>query len=226
MYVAAVLAKQGSLWKLAAPAAHFRNGVSERMIQMARHSLSHLLETTDPMDYHHFSTLLTTISATLNSRPLGLSRALAGELTPITPGDLLTGKTGHSHSQVEAGVNILNDDETVEFVEKMMRGKMAIFQAWKESWAAKIFPTLVARAKWKNLHPNVKTDTVGLLQYQTKFGPDTWKLARAVSLFPDPSGAVRTIEVQLGVKKGQHGGVDHRLVVPVQRFCPLFHPDD
>ena len=121
---------------------------------------------------------------------------------------------------------MLNMDNTARYVENMRKGKLAIFQAWRLEWVGKVFPTLIARAKWQKIHPNVKPDTVGLVQYESKFSDDTWKLARVVNTFPDRSGQVRTIEVQLGVKPGQLGGPAHLLTIPVQRFCPMFTPEE
>ena len=224
--VASALARQGTVWQFAPAAGHFRNGASKRMIQMARHSLGHLLASTDPLDIHQFSTVLSTVSATINARPVGISQSQAGDLAPLTPGDLLTGRQGASHSNLLDSLKVLTEEDTEKYVSDMMRGKMAIFQAWRAEWTVKVFPTLLARAKWKKPLANVRLDTIGLLQYESKFGADTWKLARVVSVFPDDSGAVRTVEVQLGLKAGQQGGILHKLMCPIQRFCPLFHPDD
>ena len=119
-------------------------------------------------------------------------------------------------------MRVLNEEETAAYVADMMRGSHAIFQAWKTEWVAKVFPTLLARSKWNKKHSNIKIDTVGLLQYEAKYAADTWKLARVVSTYPDEQGLVRTLEVQLGIAAGQHGGPEHQLQIPVQRFCPQF----
>ena len=127
---------------------------------------------------------------------------------------------------MEDGVRIMNENDTRDYVAAMRKGKQAIFHAWKAEWLAKVFPTLLARAKWGKTQPNVRTQTIGLLQYEAKFGADTWKLAKVVSVYPDSGGKVRTIQVQLGIRQGQQGGPSHLMEVAVQRFCPLFHPDD
>ena len=91
---------------------------------MAKHSLSHLMDTTDPMDLHQLGTFLSTVAATVNSRPLGLSRSQEGDLTPLTPGDLLVGKLGHTHQEVQASIDMLDEEDTNRYVREMMTGKM------------------------------------------------------------------------------------------------------
>jgi hypothetical protein len=173
------------------------------------------------MDIHHLTAVLGSVTSTLNSRPLGLDTSQEDDTIPITPGDLLTGRPGHSFSQVDSQSPILSDEETLAYVNQMKLSKVAIFDSWRAEWLKKVFPTLLTRNKWQLTSPNLAIGDLGMLQYEAKFGADTWKLAKITAVFPDQNQVVRTVEVQLGLKKGQHGGSAHRLVVPVQRFSPL-----
>ena len=60
---------------------------------------------------------------------------------------------------------------------------------------------------------------MGLVNYKSKFGSDSWNLARVVTVLPDIQNLVRTIEVRFGLSAVK--GKQDKIVIPVQRFSPL-----
>ena len=103
----------------------------------------------------------------------------------------------------------------------MKNDKLTIFGAWKAKWLASVFPSLVERAKWKSPSRNLTPGQVGMLKYDTKYGADSFKLARVTQVFPEEGDLVRTVEVEIGITQGLHTRPKHRLIIPTNRFCPL-----
>ena len=70
---------QGMDWRLTAKGCLWRNGLAERVIRSARHTLAHKLTLGETLDFHQFSAVLAVVAAVLNSRPLSLKVTPEGE---------------------------------------------------------------------------------------------------------------------------------------------------
>ena len=70
--IAAAIGNTGTEWRLTAKGCSWRNGLAERLIRSARHTLSHELERGATLDFHQFSATLSLVSSILNSRPLSV----------------------------------------------------------------------------------------------------------------------------------------------------------
>ena len=173
------------------------------------------------MDIQNISANLSSVAKIINSRPLGLSSQQKDVFRPITPGDLLTSRSAKSHSELETNMELLDETQEATYLEAMKSEKLAIFGAWKAKWLASVFPTLVQRAKWKLPSSNLAPGQVGMLKYQSKYGADSFKLARVTQVFPEEGDLVRTVEVEIGVTQGSVSRPKHRLIIPTNRFCPL-----
>ena len=73
--------EQGTEWRLMAKGCSWRNGLAERVIRAARHSLGHELRLGELLDFHQFGSVLAVVSAILNARPLFLSESPRMEST-------------------------------------------------------------------------------------------------------------------------------------------------
>ena len=60
-----------------------------------------------------------------------------------------------------------------------------------------------------------------MLKYNTKYGADSFKLARVSQVFQDDNRVVRNVEVEVGLSKGHITATKHRLNIPSNRFCPM-----
>ena len=70
--------QQGTEWRLTAKGCSWRNGLAERVVRSARHTLAHELEVGETLDFHQFGAVLAVVAAILNSRPLSPSRLPRG----------------------------------------------------------------------------------------------------------------------------------------------------
>ena len=87
--IAEEVGSQGTEWKLMAKGCSWRNGLAERVIRSARHTLAHELRKGVLMDFHQFGALLRVVSAIINSQPLSVRRSQEGEFHVIAPRDVL-----------------------------------------------------------------------------------------------------------------------------------------
>ena len=76
---------QGTEWRLTAKGCSWRNGLAERVIRAARHSLAQELELGETLDFHQFGAILAVVTAILNSRPLSLRVSPEGEFHSLAP---------------------------------------------------------------------------------------------------------------------------------------------
>ena len=108
--IAAVIGETGTEWRLTAKGCSWRNGLTERLIRAARHTLSHELERGALLDFHQFSATLSLVSSILNSRPLSVRTTPDGDFIAISPKDVLLGRAGRSQQRLEKG---LEDSEVL-----------------------------------------------------------------------------------------------------------------
>merc|ERR1711867_183806 len=52
--------------------------------------------------------------------------------------------------------------------------------AWWNRFSQDIFPLLVPRSTWKQVHPELLPGAIVLVRYEVKFGKDRYRLARVV----------------------------------------------
>ena len=176
---------------------------------------------TEPQNIHQIRATLSSVARVMNSRPLGLSSQQEGEFRPITPGDLLVNRIARSSTEVDNRLEIYNEQQEAEYINEVSKAKMAVFAAWKNKWLAAVFPLLVVRSKWKKKTENLAVGQIGMLKYKTKYGADSFKLARVSQVFQDDNKVVRTVEVEVGLYKGHITETKHRLNIPSNSFCPM-----
>ena len=87
----------------------------------------------------------------------------------------------------------LEDDENLDKVEDK---QARIVSEWRKKWIVQVFPDLVPRSKWKQEVRNLQVGDIGLLKYEQKLGPDSWRLARISRADSDDDGRVRTVRVE------------------------------
>ena len=79
----------GSKWLLTEPGCAWRNGQSERMVGLAKTTLSHHLKGDLSLDWSEFDSLLCEVANVINNRPLGVRSWSDDNIHAITPNDLL-----------------------------------------------------------------------------------------------------------------------------------------
>ena len=193
--IAAAIGDLGTVWKLTAKGCSWRNGMAERLIHSARHTLAHELRQGIVLDFHQFSSTLSIVASILNSRPLSVRTTPDGDFMAIAPRDVLLGRAGKSQRRLDLEMKQLNCFEDDQRLDRVDTDQSRIVARWREKWISQVFPDLVPRQKWKQPHYNLQVGDIGLLKYEKKLGPDAWRLARITHAQPGSDGKVRTIRV-------------------------------
>ena len=90
--IATMVGGLGTEWRLTAKGCSWRNGLAERVIRSARHTLGHELTLGQTLDFHQFGAVLAVVSAIINARPLSLRVSVEGEYHALAPRDILFGR--------------------------------------------------------------------------------------------------------------------------------------
>ena len=85
---------QGTEWRLTAKGCSWRNGLAERVIRSARHTLHQELIKGETLDFHQFGAVLAVVASVLNARPLSVRISPEGEYHSLSPRDVLFGRAG------------------------------------------------------------------------------------------------------------------------------------
>ena len=223
---------QGTEWRLTAKGCSWRNGLAERVIRAARHTLAHELKLGETLDYHQFSAVLAVVAAVLNSRPLSLQVTPEGEYHALSPRDILFGRAGRALDAVSRDLEFTMDLDQDVALRAMCEAQAKIVRAWKQRWKEAVFPEMVARPKWKVQYRNVQPGDIGHVRYPRKVGDHEWRLAMVEVAAPDEDGVVRTITVAFRPRHKADNGKPYatknatRMTIGVQRFAVLMTLDE
>ena len=223
---------QGTDWRLTAKGCLWRNGLAERVIRSARHTLAHELTLGETLDFHQFSAVLAVIAAVLNSRPLSLKVTPEGEYHALAPRDILFGRAGRAMDSVARDLDFTLDLDQDVALRNMCESQARIVRAWKKKWKEAVFPDMVARPKWQVKYRNVATGDIGHVRYAKKVGEHEWRLAVVEAAEPDEDDVVRTITVAFRPRHKADTGKPFapktatRMTIGVQRFAVLMTVDE
>ncbi|XP_014215168.1 uncharacterized protein LOC106644257 [Copidosoma floridanum] len=187
--VAGSLAEQGVTWHFIPPRAPHFGGLWEAGVKVMKHHLCRALGPHN-LTYEEFSTVLASIEAVLNSRPLTPFTGGLDDQKILTPGHFLVG--GPSNSVLEASTPPEKLDRLSNW--KLVRGIRDQF--WSR-WSREYLNTLQQRPKWKVPHRNFQVDDVVAVVDATLLqSSGTWPLGRIISVHPGPDGLVRAATIQ------------------------------
>ena len=138
-------ASAGTCWKFTPPGSPWRNGNSERAIQMAKKTLSNLLSNDASLNFAELETLFIRVAHVLNTRPLSGRITADNYWLPISPNDLLHGRasgleerlTFHFEKELEAPL-----------INKRLEQIRKLEEAWWSRWSEDGFQLLCPRKKW------------------------------------------------------------------------------
>ena len=115
--IMAAMGDLGTRWRITAKGCSWCNGLAERVIRVARHTLAHKLCRGAVLDFHKFSLTLSIVASILNSRPLSVRATVEADFVAISPCDVLLGRAGKSERRFEQEMEQLScfeDDESPE----------------------------------------------------------------------------------------------------------------
>ena len=230
--ISAQVGAQGTDWRLTAKGCSWHNGLAERVIRAARHTLSHELRLGETLDFHQFGSVLAVVAAILNSRPLSVKVSTEGDYHAIAPRDVLFGRASRSMDAVSRDVDFTLDLDQDAAIRSMCESQAKIVRAWREKWVEAVFPDMVARTKWRSKSRNLRVGDIGHVKYTRKVGEHEWRLAMIDVANPDEDGVVRTITMAFRPRHKSETGKPYvsktakRMTIGVQRFATLLTLDE
>ena len=157
----------GTDWRLTAKGCSWWNGLVERVIRSARHTLGHELLLGETLDFHQFGAVLAVVAAVLNARPLSLRISPEGDFHAFALRDVLFGKASRSLDRTASDLDFTLDlNQDVAISDKQAK----IVQAWKAKWMTSVFHDMVARLKWCTTVRNLQPGDVGHVKYAQTVG--------------------------------------------------------
>ena len=115
--IATAVGKLGTEWRLTAKGCSWRNGLAERLIRSARHTLGHKLQRGTMLDFHQFGSMLSIVASIINARPMSVRTTPDGDFMVIAPRDVLLGRAGKSQRRLEGELQQLacfEDDQNLD----------------------------------------------------------------------------------------------------------------
>ncbi|XP_036143398.1 uncharacterized protein LOC118645796 [Monomorium pharaonis] len=174
-------------WLFIPPSAPHFGGMWEAGVRSVKHHLRRVIDK-HTLSFEEFSTLLCTIEACLNSRPIAPLSEAFDDYDCLTPGHFLIG----SALTVAPEPSILHLNENRLSRWQIVRHMAEQF--WK-MWAHDYVNTLQQRGKWRRPRPSLKIGQLVLLR-DTLLPPCKWHLGRITRLHPGSDGLTRVVTVK------------------------------
>ena len=190
--VANTVGGQGSTWQVTPKGSPWRNGQAERMVGLAKTSLSKILGGQNfKGDFHAFESLFTRISWLLNSQPIAVQNLSETDIHLISPNDILLGRAARHRGEIPSQEELEETDAAIRSLSYMEK----VAREWHKSFMKQVWPLLVPHRRWRDERDNVAIGDIGFLLYTSKFDKPTWRPCRVEDLHPDQHGVVRTVTV-------------------------------
>ena len=126
------LSSSGTEWRLTAKGCSWRNGLVERVIRSAHHTLAGELQKGCLLDFHQFGSVLVTAAAILNSQPLSLRHSPEGDFLSIAPRDVLLGRANRSRKGLETELGTAMELEDDLRLDQLEEAQSRIISKWRE----------------------------------------------------------------------------------------------
>lgn len=182
------LAIKGINWHfIPANSPHF-GGLWEAAVKSFKHHFKRIVDHT-VLTYEEFSTLLTEIEASLNSRPLCQLSSDPGDYNALTPGHFLTG--GPINAIPEPSLLTINENRLTrwQFLVKLQQ------DFWR-SWSSDYLNELQQRPKnWTTRRENLQEGDIVIVK-DNNLPPSNWLLARVSRTHPGDDGVVRVVTLK------------------------------
>ena len=224
-------APRGTAWKFVPPGTPWRNGLSERMVQMVKRSLLRELSGGRLLDTLQAQSLLHRIAEIINSRPLTARSFAVDDFAAICPRDLLLGSSPADRLSHRAVGGVLEGD--LEDLPQRVREVEMRVDAWWKRFSQDVFPLLVPRSTWRQEQPELLPGSLVLVRYEAKFGKDRFRMGRVVDTRRDADGLVRTAWVGMrALRRAVREPADvcraglQMVELPVQRLILILPPDE
>lgn len=195
-------------WKFIPPAAPHHRGIWEAAVKSTK---GHLKRMTGVrmFRFEELATLLTKISACLNSRPITPMSSDPTDLTVLTPGHFVTGQpilAPYSEPMHHQAIGPLTSWRLIKKLE----------QEYWDRWTQEYIPLQQRRNKHAEYRDNLLVGDCVLIKNELT-PPCQWLLGRIIQTYPGTDGLVRSCRVQTA-----YGEMDRSIV----KLCLLpFHEE-
>lgn len=197
------LAAKGTRWIFMTPGAP-QGGIYEAAVKSMKFHLKRIVGPRT-MEFYQLTTLLTSIEAVLNSRPLTQLTDDPSDLQALTPGHFLINRAFRAPPPFRY-VNESNVEG-----KRLWNERQRMLQHFWERWSNEYLTSLQERKKWRRDRENVKIGQLVLMRDEN-LPPTQWKLGRIFEVSPSKDGLVRNVLV-----KTENGAFKR----PIQKICIL-----
>lgn len=201
------LAEEGIRFKFSPAYSPNFGGLHEAAVKSAKYHLKRALGDFH-FDFEELTTLLAQIEAILNSRPLSPLSSISHDLSPLTPGHFLIGR---SMTSLPAPNLMETKSSSLHRYARIEQARQHFWRRWSREYVCE----LQQRTKWQQRHPNLSPGQLVLIKQETT-PPLNWPLGRIAAIFPGSDGACRVADIQTAK------GIMRRAV---NRICPLPQDD-
>lgn len=175
-------------WSFIPPVAPHHGGLWEAAVKSAKNHLKRVVGD-QWLTFEELATVLASVEACLNSRPIGRSSDDCADNLALTPGDLLG---------IGSPVTPLSRDHSTTPKSLLKRWKLLerMKQDFWHRWQHEYLDQMLARSKWKVDQRNAAVDDIVLVRADN-VPPTQWPLGRIVETYPGPDGLVRSVDVNV-----------------------------
>lgn len=194
-------------WNFIAPLSPSQGGIWERAVRSVKHHLRRVIGT-QTLTFEEYLTVLTQVSACLNSRPIMTLDDDYASVEALTPAHLVIGRRLIGPPQYDYMEIPDNSLQRWRLIQKMAQ------EFWAQ-WHREFIDHQIERSKWRQQQANIKIGTVVLIKLDNS-PPTHWPLGLIVKVFPGDDGNVRNVEVRVG--KGTYTrSVSKIAVLPIDK---------
>lgn len=195
-------------WKhIPARSPHF-GGLWESSIKQAKHSFLKVVGD-DPLFRDELETLLTSIEATLNSRPLIPLSISPVDDYPLTPAHFLIG----APMIALPDPTLIKPNPAQKKMIEHWKHFVQIREYWLQRFLEEFLQTLQNRYKWTKQGRTIVLDSA-VLMVDKNLSAWQWSIARISKLFPGSDGVVRVVEVTTSSGSIFRRAVDELIPIP------------
>ena len=176
------------------------------------------------LTFEELATVLYEIEAVINSRPLTVVGSNADDMPPITPSQLMCGKS----LTTLPPLNCVREEElplNPQLLEKRLRYIEELQNHWWERWRVEYLSELTqnhfhTRGRVTRSANLPKLDDIVLIK-DSKIARSQWRIGRVVKLLHAQDGYLRKVEIKPTVKRKNDKRFSETFFRPIQQVVPL-----
>lgn len=190
-------------WHFITPGAPHEGGIWEAAVKSMKHHLRRVMGA-QKYSYEGVSTLLASIEACLNSRPLCAMSDDPSDREVLTPAHFLVG--GPLKLPLPE-----NAEEPSKSMKRLLSSMQAQTQSFWHQWSRDYLHSLMQRPKWRESQRNLEVGQLALLM-EERLAPTYWAMGRIIETHKGTDGCVRSVTLKVA---------DGELKRSVRKICVL-----